>query len=878
MKVKSFLSALLLFIVFFAFSVFGTANAQINNAADCIVLATEAEQVSCLQVIIAQITAQIQEILAGQNTDQDWCHTFNVNLGFASSGNSEVGQLHTALSKQGFSYAPDTGNTYSDGTAAAVSKFQEKYAPDVLAPWGLTQGTGYVGSTTRAKLNQLYGCGTTPTCTPNWQCTSWSTCLNGIQTKNCTDYNYCGTTLGKPATTQTCGTTCTPNWQCTAWGNCSNGIQTKTCTDYNYCGTADGKPATTQGCTSTCSPDWDCVPWSACVNGIQTRTCSDINTCGINSGKPAVAQLCSGDCTPYWNCTPWSSCLNNTKTRTCSDINFCGVTTGKPAETESCSTTCTPNWQCSDWSACINGTQTKTCTDINYCGTTINKPPTTQSCIVPCSDTDNGLVYTTKGTATGKNNWDGQTSSYSDYCTGDLLTEYQCSAGLVAKTNYTCQYGCDNGACFPIAPLSVFVPSSGDRWTIGQEYQIGWQPNHLAGQYFGAYDIYLLSSDNTKYTITLNYGAGLMDESYYYNWTTGVVRELCESIGFFGNCVNPEYVQPGTYKVKVCRAGTSLCNSSNNFTLPSPPLSLEISSPKGGNYLYGDSLTIEWNSSEVRHVYLDFVKGPDYNLTLVQTIVNNLETQDGQNSYSWQIPSDLATEGSDYRIRILAVGTLSTQQLFFNSDFFAIWAPSQDLSLQVLAPTEGQTHLRGQRLDARWNSVGVKHVNLQLMKGGSVVQPIVSNLETKNGENTYGWKIPSDIEVGSDYKIKITGWDGIYQQEISVLSDSFSILDPLMSLKVNFPNGGESLDKSKNKLIAWTSSEIATVTLDLYKNGLFVKRIISDMSSKYRYNNYTWWPDLSLIAGSDYKIKITGKGSLPQQTISDQSNSNFSIF
>ena len=84
------------------------------------------------------------------------------NLSIGSRG-SEVKILQRFLNKNGFiiskSGAGSPGretNEYTQAVASAVSRFQEEYSSRILRQYGYTRGTGTVGPSTRAAINELY--------------------------------------------------------------------------------------------------------------------------------------------------------------------------------------------------------------------------------------------------------------------------------------------------------------------------------------------------------------------------------------------------------------------------------------------------------------------------------------------------------------------------------------------------------------------------------------------------------------------------------------------------------------------------------------------------------------------------------------------------
>ena len=131
-------------------------------------------QIAVLQAQLLQLTQQLS-VLEGTTTTPatvTGCAiaSFSRNLKLRSVGDDVKclqvilnSDTDTELAKTGAGSPGNETTYFGVKTKAAVINFQTKYASVILASFGLTTGTGYVGASTRAKLNEMLGAGVVPT-------------------------------------------------------------------------------------------------------------------------------------------------------------------------------------------------------------------------------------------------------------------------------------------------------------------------------------------------------------------------------------------------------------------------------------------------------------------------------------------------------------------------------------------------------------------------------------------------------------------------------------------------------------------------------------------------------------------------------------------
>jgi len=174
---------------------------------------------------------------------------------------------------------------------------------------------------------------------------------------------------------------------------------------------------------------------------------------------------------------------------------------------------------------------------------------------------------------------------------------------------------------------------------------------------------------------------------------------------------------------------------------------LNVVQPNGGErWERGSSHDITWTSSgNIGNVKIELYCSGMYVSTIATDTLN-----DGL--YEWTLASSLSP-GPGYTIRV--VNNSDARASDFSDGQFTILGPPQASTISILSPDAGAIWERGSSHLISWNWSGsnTSTVKIELYKGSALVFTISDNTSC---DGSYEWNVPTSLEAGSDYKLRVT--------------------------------------------------------------------------------------------------------------------------
>jgi hypothetical protein len=404
----------------------------------------------------------------------------------------------------------------------------------------------------------------------------------------------------------------------------------------------------------------------------------------------------------------------------------------------------------------------------------------------------------------------------------------------------------------PQPEITVTSPNGGDSWQAGTAHNISWDYTLNPGSYVKI-ELYKESSFYQSIIASRSIGSSSTGS---YSWSI------------------PDTLPAGEYQIKVTSTSKPACNDlSNIFTItPAPQPQITITSPNGGEqWQNGTMHTISWTYTGNTGAYakIELYKGGVLNRVLVSSRTIS------SRSYSWSLPSTLYT-GSDYQIKITSTSNPACSD---SSDAdFAISGIVYP-QINISSPHGSEVWQIGTLQPITWSYVGNpgSYVKIELYKGSIFNRTIVSSRSIgSSGLGTYTWTLPSTLQEGSDYRIKISSTSKPSFYDLSDASFSITAMT-ISSASLTAPNISTPVFAGNNFILSWSySGNPGTyVKIELLKGGV-LNRVIS---SRYPLGSsgkgtYTWPIPSTISTDNNYQIRIT---STSNPTNTDTSDYYFTI-
>ena len=336
---------------------------------------------------------------------------------------------------------------------------------------------------------------------------------------------------------------------------------------------------------------------------------------------------------------------------------------------------------------------------------------------------------------------------------------------------------------FTIAPppeITVMSPNGGETLQAGSNTNITWTSTNVA---------------NVKIEFTTNNGA---------NWS--LIIASTPSIGQYV-WQNIPSTNSSLCRIKISNAdgtGQPYDISHNNFSITNLIVqSIKLTSPIGGeSWEAGTTHNITWNGSAINSVKIEFTSNNGIGWS---TIADSLQ---GSGSFAWNLPNINSTQ-CKIRVSDASDGVPSD----VSSQPFTIKPIS---TISVTSPKAGDVYPAGSPVNIQWTSTGIQNVKIEFTTNNGLLQSdwfsLVDNIPS-NGSFATTFSIPSN-----QYRIRIsealTGSPMAYSDGVFTISPQ-----PVRTINMVAPVGGENWLDSTYQVIRWTSTNIDSVNIIVTIDG-----------------------------------------------------------
>jgi FG-GAP-like repeat/Secretion system C-terminal sorting domain/Kre9/KNH-like N-terminal Ig-like domain len=242
----------------------------------------------------------------------------------------------------------------------------------------------------------------------------------------------------------------------------------------------------------------------------------------------------------------------------------------------------------------------------------------------------------------------------------------------------------------------------------------------------------------------------------------------------------------------------------------------------------------------------------------------------------WENTDGLGTAWSDHTIDIFFEGATNTYAADINGDGNIdvlcagldgnkiSWWKLTDSELIVEFPNFGEEWEVYTTKQIQWATFSEDRVTIELLRDGSVLSIITSNLENTG---LYEWYVPGYLHPGDNYQVRVTmtpsGLQDVSDSTFTIFNDN--------ALTVMHPNGGDSWRIGTSHTVRWlVSSAWENVRIELYK-GPVLERLMSENTRNDGW--FEWLIPEDVVPDDNYRVRIV----LLSDEEQDVSDNSFSI-